>query len=131
VSGTTRSSVLLVDDNQLNLELVTDVLEAAGYAVRQASSAEDALQAVREKRPDLILMDIGLPGMNGHAAVRALKADPTTREIPVVALTAYAMAGDEKLAAESGFDAYITKPVQTRTLPATVARVLAERRQTT
>jgi len=129
VSGTTRSSVLLVDDNQLNLELVTDVLEAAGYTVRQAGSAEDALQAVREKRPDLILMDIGLPGMNGHAAVRVLKADPTTREIPVVALTAYAMAGDEKLAAESGFDAYITKPVQTRTLPATVARVLAERRQ--
>lgn len=129
MSGTTRSSVLLVDDNQLNLELVTDVLEAAGYTVRQAGSAEDALQAVREKRPDLILMDIGLPGMNGHAAVRVLKADPTTREIPVVALTAYAMAGDEKLAAESGFDAYITKPVQTRTLPATVARVLAERRQ--
>jgi two-component system, cell cycle response regulator DivK len=120
-----KPSVLLVDDNQLNLELVTDVLEAAGYAIRQSRSAEDALQAVRVERPDLILMDIGLPGMDGHAAVRALKADATTRDIPVVALTAYAMAGDEQVARESGFDAYITKPIQTRTLPATVARLLA------
>jgi CheY-like chemotaxis protein len=123
------TTVLLVDDNQLNLELVTDVLEAAGYAVRQAGSAEDALQAVRTERPDLILMDIGLPGMDGHAAVRALRADPKTHDLPVVALTAYAMAGDEKRALDAGFDAYITKPIQTRTLPATVARVLAERRR--
>lgn len=126
--STTRSTVLLVDDNQLNLELVTDLLEAAGYAIRQARSAEDALEAVRAERPDLILMDIGLPGMDGHAAVRALRADPTTRDIPVVAVTAYAMAGDEKLALDSGFDAYITKPIRTRTLAATVARLLAERR---
>ncbi len=118
--------VLVVDDNQLNLDLVTDVLEAAGYVVRQAGSAEAALEEARTVRPDLILMDIGMPGMDGYAAVKALKADPPTRRIPVVALTAYAMAGDEQRARDSGFDGYVTKPIQTRTLAATVARLLAE-----
>jgi CheY-like chemotaxis protein len=127
--GTAAATVLLVDDNQLNLELVTDVLEAAGYAIRQARSAEEALATVLGERPDLILMDIGLPGMDGHAAVRALRADATTRDLLVVALTAYAMAGDEKLALDAGFDAYITKPIHTRTLAETVARLLAERRR--
>ncbi|HEV8598070.1 MAG TPA: response regulator [Gemmatimonadales bacterium] len=125
----TRATVLLVDDNQLNLELASDVLEAAGYTVRQVGSAEDALQAVQAERPDLILMDIGLPGMDGHAAVRMLKADASTRSIPVIALTAYAMSGDEQLARDSGFDAYITKPIQTRTLAGTVARLLSEPRR--
>lgn len=118
------ATVLVVDDNPLNLELVTDVLEAAGYAVRQAGSAEGALHAARTDRPDLILMDIGLPGMDGHAAVRVLKADPETRSIPTIALTAFAMAGDEVRARESGFDGYITKPIHTRTLAETVARLL-------
>lgn len=116
--------MLVVDDHPLNLELVTEVLEAAGFQVRQARSAEVALHAVGTERPDLILMDIGLPGMDGHAAVRALKADPDTRGILIVALTAFAMAGDEARALESGFDGYITKPVQTRTLAETVTRLL-------
>jgi CheY-like chemotaxis protein len=118
------ATVLVVDDHPLNLELVTEVLEAAGFRVRQARSAEVALHAVGTERPDLILMDIGLPGMDGHAAVRALKADPDTRGILIVALTAFAMAGDEARALESGFDGYITKPVQTRTLAETVTRLL-------
>ncbi len=120
------ATVLVVDDNHFNLELVTDVLSAAGYVVRQASSGEEALQSVRREPPDLILMDIGLPAMDGHATVRALKADPATGRIRAVALTAFAMAGDEQRALNSGFDGYITKPVNTRTLPQTIARILEE-----
>src|ERR1044071_4835867 len=122
------AKVLVVDDNPLNLELVTDVLSAAGYAIRQASTAAQALEAIRSEPPDLVLMDIGLPGMDGHAAVRALKADPTTAGVLTVALTAYAMAGDEQRALKSVFDGYITKPIHTRTLPQTVARFLDRRR---
>ena len=122
------AEILVVDDNNLNLELVTELLDAAGYTVRQARSAEEALRAVRAAQPDLILMDIGLPGMDGHAAVRALKLDPKTRDIPTVALTAYAMAGDERRARDSGFDGYITKPIQTRTLAETIQRLLVKAR---
>ena len=118
--------VLVVDDNQLNLELVTEVLSSAGYVIRQAASGEQALQSVRCEPPDLILMDIGLPGMDGHAAVRALKANPATAPIPTVALTAFAMAGDGQQALDSGFDGYITKPLHTRTLARTVARFLEQ-----
>jgi two-component system cell cycle response regulator DivK len=118
------AAVLVVDDNQLNLELVSEVLSAAGYVIRQAGSGEEALRSIRREPPDLILMDIGLPGMDGHAAIRALKGDPGTAGIPAVALTAYAMAGDEREALDSGFDGYITKPIHTRTLAATVARML-------
>ncbi|MEO8453119.1 MAG: response regulator [Gemmatimonadota bacterium] len=119
-----QTRVLIVDDSALNLELVTDVLEGAGYAVRQARSAEEGLSLARAESPDLILMDIGLPGMDGHAAVRELKADPLTRAIPTVALTAFAMAGDEDQAYQSGFDGYITKPIHTRTLTQTIERLL-------
>jgi two-component system cell cycle response regulator DivK len=117
-------TVLVVDDNHLNLELVTDVLAAAGYTIRQAASAEEALDDARFAHPDMILMDIGLPGMDGHAAVRVLKGDPATRDILTVALTASAMAGDRERALRSGFDGYITKPIHTRTLAQTVGRIL-------
>ena len=120
-------SVFVVDDNPLNLELVTDVLEAAGHAVRRAGSAPDALAAVRREPPDLILMDIGLPGMDGYEALRALRADPATAAIPVVALTAYAMAGDRERAREAGFDGYITKPIDTRSFARAVLGVLEGR----
>lgn len=120
--------VFVVDDNPLNLELVSDVLEAAGHVVRQASSGAEALQAVRSDAPDLILMDIGLPGMDGYEVLRALRGDPATAAIPVVALTAYAMAGDELQARESGFDGYITKPINTRSFAQTVSRLLEQPR---
>jgi two-component system cell cycle response regulator DivK len=124
VAGT----VLVVDDNPLNLELVNDVLTAAGFTVRQASSAEEALRSARARPPDLILLDIGLPGMDGYAAVRALKADPVTREIVIVAVTAFAMPEDEGRARKAGFDAYISKPIQTRSLSETVAQLMDARR---
>lgn len=123
------ASVLVVDDNRLNLELVTDVLEAAGYAVRQAGSGPEALAAARHELPQLILMDIGLPEMDGYTVLRALRDDPATAPVPVVALTAFAMAGDEQRALDAGFDGYITKPINTRSLPQSVADVLGGRRK--
>lgn len=116
--------ILVVDDNALNLELVTDVLERAGYAVERAVSAEMALTMAQRSPPDLVMMDIGLPGMDGYSALAALRTDARTRTVPVVALTAYAMAGDEIRALEAGFAAYITKPIHTRQLPEVVNRVL-------
>jgi len=118
-------TILIVEDNELNLELATDLLESAGYIVRQARTAEEAIQAARTTQPHLILMDIGLPGMDGLAATRALKADPATRQIPVLAVTSHAMKGDEDKARASGCSGYITKPIDTRAFPATVARLLA------
>jgi CheY-like chemotaxis protein len=123
----TRARILIVEDNSMNMELATDLLEAAGYVVYQALSAEDGIRLAREERPDLILMDIRLPGMDGHAAVRALKGDPRTTSIPTVALTAQAMKGDEETALLGGFDAYIAKPINTHTFQKSVARLLRTR----
>ena len=124
-------TVLIIEDNPMNLELATDVLEAAGYTIRQARTAGEGLQIARTEGPVLILLDIGLPGMDGHAAAKELKADPRTRDIPTIALTAFAMGGDEARALHAGFDGYITKPIHTRTFPGTVARFLeAARRKT-
>lgn len=122
-----QATILIVDDNVLNLELFTELLEGEGYLVRQARSAEDGLILASAELPDLILMDIGLPGMDGHAAVRVLKADPRTRDIPTVALTAYAMAGDEQRAFDSGFDGYVSKPIKTRVLVEVVAQTIEAR----
>ncbi len=118
-------TILIVEDNPLNLELATDLLEAAGYSVRQAGTAEEAIRTAKAALPTLILMDVSLPGMDGLDATRALKADPATRSIPVIALTAHAMKGDEEKAREAGCEGYITKPIDTRAFPATVARFLA------
>jgi len=123
----TGAVILVVDDNRLNLELATDVLEAAGYGVRQAGSGPEAIAIARAEQPQLILMDIGLPDMDGYAALRALRDEPSTVDIPVVALTAYAMAGDEERALAAGFDGYITKPIDTKGLPKAVAALLAGR----
>jgi CheY-like chemotaxis protein len=119
--------ILVVDDHRLNLELVTDVLEAAGYAVRQAESGREALAAAGRETPHLILMDIGLPEMDGYAVLRALRDNPATASIPVAALTAQAMAGDEQRALAAGFDGYITKPINTRSLPQVIAGMLEQR----
>jgi two-component system cell cycle response regulator DivK len=119
--------ILIVEDNLLNLELATELLRSSGYFVLQARSAEEGLRLAREERPDLILMDVRLPGMDGLAAVKVLKRDPGTRRIPAVAMTAQAMRGDEEAARTAGFDAYVTKPIDTRSFPHTVARLLAGR----
>ena len=117
--------ILIIEDNPLNLELATELLQSSGYAVLQARSAEEGIRLAREERPDLILLDVRLPGMDGLAAVKLLKRDPDTRRIPAVAMTAQAMRGDEEAARAAGFDAYVTKPIDTRAFPHTVARLLA------
>jgi two-component system, cell cycle response regulator DivK len=117
--------ILLIEDNPLNLELATDLLEAHDYIVSQAQTAEEGLRLARETSPDLILMDISLPGMDGLEAARGLKSDPLTRHLPVIALTAHAMKGDAELAREAGCDGYLTKPIDTRQFPAQVAGFIA------
>lgn len=112
--------ILVIEDNCVNRELVTDVLEANGFTVTQAPTAEEGLRLARELLPDLILMDISLPGMDGLAATRALKADPATSCLPVIALTAHVMRGDEAIALEAGCDGYLSKPIDTRKLPGTI-----------
>ena len=121
--------ILIVEDNALNLELATEVLGAHGFIVLQARTAEEGLRLARSDRPDLILLDVRLPGMDGLRAVRSLKQDVRTSAIPTVAMTAQAMTGDEAEARLAGFDAYVTKPIDTRTLPRLVTRLLGTRQR--
>jgi CheY-like chemotaxis protein len=121
-SAPASTSVLIVDDNPLNLKLVRVLLRSEGFEVRTASDAEEALEVLEGFQPRVILMDIQLPGMDGLAFTRRLKADPATRDIAIIALTAYAMKGDEEKALGAGCDAYMSKPIDTHALPALVAR---------
>jgi len=105
------SLILIVEDNEKNLKLVRDVLQVKGYATIEAVSAEDGIQLARERNPDLILMDIHLPGMNGIEALKVLRADAATAAIPVIAVTASVMQQDRKLITEAGFNAYVGKPI--------------------
>jgi len=116
--------ILVIEDTPMNLELATILLTAAGYVVLAAPDAETGIELARREQPDLILMDISLPGMDGLTATRALKADPATQTIPVVALTAHAMEGDAKLAREAGCYAYLTKPIETRAFAGRIAAFL-------
>jgi two-component system, cell cycle response regulator DivK len=109
---------LIVDDNAINAELAAFLLEAAGFAVECVANATEALQRVEASRPDMILMDIQLPGMDGLALARALKDDPATRDIVIVAFTAYAMKGDEAKMRAAGCDGYIAKPIDVSTFAA-------------
>ncbi len=122
-------TILIVDDNPANLKLIRVLLSAEGYAIQCAADAEEALTLLAELLPDLILMDLQLPGMDGLALTRKLKADPETHHIPILALTAYAMKGDEQKAREAGCDGYITKPIDTRRLPQEIAQFLASHRE--
>lgn len=118
--------ILLIEDNPMNLELATDLLEAAGFKVMSAQTGEAGIKLAREMQPALILMDLSLPGMDGIEATRALKSDARTRSIPVVAVTAHAMKGDEQKALAAGCEGYVTKPIDTRTF-CTVVREHLER----
>lgn len=109
------SKVLVVEDNETNMELASVLLKVAGYEVLKAWTAEEGIQMAKAELPGLILMDISLPGMDGLSATRVLKGDPHTRDIPVVALTAHAMKGDEAKAFQAGCCGYLTKPIDTRT----------------
>jgi two-component system, cell cycle response regulator DivK len=104
-------TVLIVEDNALNMKLFGDLLEAKGYATLRASEGDGALALAKRELPDLVLMDIQLPGLSGMEITRRMKADPAMRDIPVVAVTAFALRGDEAKIMESGCSAYVAKPV--------------------
>jgi CheY-like chemotaxis protein len=116
--------LLIVDDNATNLKLLSFVLVKQGYEIRSAADAEEALAILGDWRPRMILLDLQLPGMDGLKFAQQLKADPATRPIIILAVTAYAMKGDERTALEAGCDAYLTKPIDTRALPAVIAKLL-------
>jgi CheY-like chemotaxis protein len=107
-------TVVVVEDNERSRRLVRDLLELHQFRVLEADTAEDGLELVRRALPHLLLLDIQLPGMDGVTALQSLRADPATAGLPVVAVTAYAMRGDEERLLADGFDAYIAKPIDTR-----------------
>lgn len=117
--------ILIVDDNPTNLKLVAYLMKANGYQVSTAMDAEAALARIQDQRPALILMDVQLPGIDGLELTRRLKADPVTRDIIIVAVTAYAMKGDLAKAVAAGCDDYVTKPIDTRALPGTISHHLS------
>jgi CheY-like chemotaxis protein len=122
------AKILVVDDNPTNLKLVSDVLAFEGHEILKAGDAEEAQLVLATTLPDLILMDIALPGMDGLTLTRKLKADERTRHVRIVALTAFAMKGDDQKALGAGCDGYITKPIDTRKFPALVATFLEDPR---
>lgn len=120
----TREQILVIEDTPLNMELIVDLLELAGYEVIQAETAEMGIEKAKGESPDLILMDIGLPGMDGLAATGVLKQDQLTKDIPVVAITSHAMKDDKEKIMAAGCDGYITKPIDTREFSKTVCRFI-------
>ena len=119
--------ILIIEDNVKNLKLVRDVLQFHGYSTLEAETGEAGIELAREQHPALILMDVQLPGMDGRAAVKVLKADTSTRHIPVIALTSFAMKGDRESLLADGFDDYMAKPIDIKELPRVVERYLGGR----
>ena len=119
-----NEAILIVDDNPVNMKLIRILLTGEGYDARTASDAGEALEVLKGFSPRLILMDIQLPGMDGLELTRRLKADPVTRDITILGLTAYAMKGDEEKILAAGCDGYVSKPIDTRTLPELILHYL-------
>ncbi len=120
--------VLVVEDNPLNLELVRDILVGAGYDVLEAADGAAGVQIAQLEKPDLVLMDLQLPGLDGLEATRILRADPALRKTAIVALTAHAMRGEEERAFAAGCDGFITKPIRVREFAGLVATYLRQER---
>ncbi len=119
-----KSRVLLVEDNMDNFELVHFLLERAGYQVLEAHNGQEALDLAHKELPNLILMDLSMPGVDGWTAARALKADPKTASIPLLAITAHTLPGDRNRALESGFNGYISKPINIQSFAEDIAQAL-------
>ena len=116
--------ILIVEDQEDNRKILRDLLRSAGYEPLEAVTGEEGLTLAETHRPDLILMDIQLPGLDGYEATRRIKANPALRHIPVIAVTSYALSGDDVKAREAGCDAYVTKPFSPRALLATIRQYL-------
>ncbi len=112
--------ILIIEDQDDNRRILRDLLTAAGYELIEAETGEDGVALAESQRPDLILMDIQLPGLDGYEATRRIKANPALRPIPIIAVTSYALSGDDVKAREAGCDAYVTKPFSPRALLAKV-----------
>jgi two-component system, cell cycle response regulator DivK len=121
-----HKTVLIVEDNELNMKLFHDLLDAHGYNILETRSGLEALKIAREQRPDLILMDIQLPEVSGLEVTKWLKEDDQLRSIPVVAVTAFAMKGDEERIRQGGCEAYISKPISIGSFIATVRRYIGD-----
>src|SRR5215470_11223087 len=124
-NGTQPKRVLIVEDNELNMKLFNDLLEAHGYYTLQTKDGVEALRMARTHRPDLILMDIQLPEVSGLEVTKWLKEDDDLRSIPIVAVTAFAMKGDEERIREGGCEAYLAKPISVASFMSTVERFLS------
>jgi len=122
------STILIVEDNEKNMKLARDVLQVRGYATLEATTGEEGVRLARERRPDLVLMDIQLPGISGIEALRQLRADPATSAIPVLAVTASVMEQDRRQITAAGFDAYVGKPINLKDFLEAVRRALAGER---
>jgi two-component system cell cycle response regulator DivK len=118
------SRILIVEDNERNLKLVRDLLQVKGYETLEANTGSEGLRLVREQRPDLVLMDIRLPDMDGSEALAAIRGDPSLAGIPVIAISASVMPDEQERIARSGFDAFIAKPINVNAFLSTVQRIL-------
>ncbi len=118
--------ILVIEDQEDNRKILRDLLRSAGYEPIEAATGEEGVSLAETERPDLILMDIQLPGLDGYEATRRIKANPALRQIPVIAVTSYALSGDDVKARDAGCDAYVTKPFSPRALLAKVREYLPE-----
>jgi two-component system, cell cycle response regulator DivK len=120
-------NILLVEDNPVNRRLAVFLLRSQGYEVREATTAQEAFEIIEKERPDLIVMDVQLPGMDGLEATRKIKAQPATADIPVIAVTSYAMKGDREKAMAAGCAGYVTKPIDKNIFIQEIAARLGEK----
>lgn len=117
-------NVMVVEDNEKNRKLMRVVLKAKGYNVIEATTGEEALNLLKNQKPNIILMDIQLPGIDGLTLIKQIKADTMTKEIPIIAVTAYAMKGDEQKILDTGCEAYMSKPINTQELPIIIEKYI-------
>jgi len=122
--------VLIAEDSAVNRELLRELLEARGFEVTEACDGQEALETISRERPDVLLLDIGMPKLDGFGVLRKVREDPETADLPVLAVTAYAMRGDRERILSAGFDAYLSKPLNATLLGRELARVLGRRSET-
>jgi two-component system cell cycle response regulator DivK len=123
------TNILVAEDNPVNRELLRELLEQRGYAVAEACDGQEALRMLQENRPDAVLLDIGMPILDGYAVAREIRGSPTLASLPVLAITAYAMQGDREKILRSGFDGYLSKPINAVTLMQELDRLLGEKKR--
>lgn len=125
------TKILIAEDNATNRELFRELLQARGYTVVEACDGQEALQMIEQTQPDMVLLDIGMPILDGFAVIRAIRGNPRLSPLPVLAVTAYAMQGDRERVLSSGFDGYLSKPINAKLLAEEIERLLNKREDST